>query len=199
MPREPEAAFSGTRFHIAETVAKPGFRSLRRVDVVLVRWPAEGDRRERLEVDRVPRLLLVDPEAPPPRVTDEFEDWVRMPADDRDVRARVDALVRRSALTLPSVDADGVVRFSGEWVAVPPLEARILGPLVDRFEAVVSREVVTKAAWPDGAPGRNALDVHMLRLRRRLATVGLAIRTIRSRGFLLESESESGQKADAYA
>ena len=37
-----------------------------------------------------------------------------------------------------------------------------------------------------GSPGRNALDVHVLRLRRRLAPVGLVIRTVRSRGYLLE-------------
>ena len=34
--------------------------------------------------------------------------------------------------------------------------------------------------------GTSYLDVHVLRLRRRLAQVGLAIRTVRSRGYLLE-------------
>ena len=43
-----------------------------------------------------------------------------------------------------------------------------------------------RAGWPKGAPGRNALDVHVLRLRRRLAPLGLAIRTVRVRGYLLE-------------
>lgn len=185
--------------HILETVAKRVFRSLPAVDVVLVQWPAESDRRGRLERQRAARLLLVDADAPPPVVTDVLEDWVRMPAADHDVRARVESLMRRGASALPAVDDDGVVRFNGEWVAVPPLEARIVGPLVERFEAVVSRDAVTRAAWPDGAPGRNALDVHILRLRRRLEPVGLAIRTIRSRGFLLEGLSDSGQKADAYA
>jgi two-component system OmpR family response regulator len=169
------------------------------VDVVLVRWPGEDGRRQRLENDRIPRLLLVDPDAEPPLVHDDLEDWIRMPADQRDVRARVDALMRRGAMALPAVDGDGVVRFNGVWVAVPPLEARILGPMVERFETVVTRDAVTRAAWPDGAPGRNALDVHILRLRRRLETVGLAIRTIRSRGFLLEGRSDSGQKTDVYA
>lgn len=169
------------------------------MDVVLVHWPAESDRRSRLEEDNVPRLLLVEAGSPPPVVYDDYEDWIRMPADDRDVRARVDTLMRRCSLALPAVDKDGVVRFNGEWVAVPPLEARILTPLVERFEAVVSRDAVTRAAWPEEAPGRNALDVHIVRLRRRLETVGLAIRTIRSRGFLLEGMSDSGQKADAYA
>ena len=63
--------------------------------------------------------------------------------------------------------------------------------LLDRFGAVVSREQLAKTGWPRGAPGRNALDVHMLRLRRRIAPVGLAIKTVRSRGYLLEADSEA--------
>ena len=51
---------------------------------------------------------------------------------------------------------------------------------------------------PEGAPGRNALDVHMLRLRRRLSPLRLSIRTVRSRGYLLEASGFSQQKvADA--
>jgi DNA-binding response OmpR family regulator len=42
-------------------------------------------------------------------------------------------------------------------------------------------------AWPTGVPTRNALDVHVLRLRRRIAPVGLEIRTVRSRGYLMQS------------
>ena len=58
--------------------------------------------------------------------------------------------------------------------------------LLDRMGAVVSRDALARAGWPDGAPGRNALDVHVLRLRRRLSAVHLVIRTVRSRGYLLE-------------
>jgi DNA-binding winged helix-turn-helix (wHTH) protein len=107
--------------------------------------------------------------------------------------------MRRRSDLLPSLDADGLVRFSGAWVKVAPLEARIIGLLIDRCGTVVSRDSVTRAAWPDGAPARNALDVHVLRLRRRIDPIGLAIRTIRSRGFLLEATSDSSKKADAYA
>ena len=48
---------------------------------------------------------------------------------------------------------------------------------------------MSQAGWPEGAPGRNALDVHVLRLRRRLAPLSLVIRTVRSRGYLLEALS----------
>ena len=51
---------------------------------------------------------------------------------------------------------------------------------------MVSRDSLIRAGWPDGAPGRTALDVYVLRVRRRLEGVQLAIRTVRSRGYLLE-------------
>jgi DNA-binding winged helix-turn-helix (wHTH) protein len=59
--------------------------------------------------------------------------------------------------------------------------------LVDRFGAVVGRETLARRAWPDGTPTRNALDVHMLRLRRRIAQLGVEVRTVRSRGYLMQA------------
>jgi DNA-binding response OmpR family regulator len=160
------------------------------VDVVLVRWPKETDQRERLAREGRPRLLLVEDAAAPPLVEDALEDWIRIPAPEGDVRARLDTLTLRAhvrAPASPSLDDDGVIRHDGAWASLPPVEARITSLLLDRFGAVVSRDALARAGWPDGAPGRNALDVHVLRLRRRLAGVGLVIRTVRSRGYLLEA------------
>lgn len=163
------------------------------MDVVLVRWPAEEERRRHLAAEGRPRLLLVDAAAPAPGVTDPLEDWVRVPADDGDVQARLSTLAARARRVdpdgVPALDDDGVIRCNGAWASLPPVEARLTAALLERFGAVVSRDVLARAGWPDGAPGRNALDVHVLRLRRRLAPVGLVIRTVRSRGYLLESES----------
>jgi DNA-binding response OmpR family regulator len=159
------------------------------VDVVLVRWPKENEHRDRLAREGRPRLLLLEAGVLPPLVEDPLEDWVRIPAPDTDVRARLDTLALRARLRAPSqptLDDDGVIRHNGLWASLPPVEARITRLLLDRLGAVVSRESLSRAGWPDGAPGRNALDVHVLRLRRRLAQVGLAIRTVRSRGYLLE-------------
>jgi DNA-binding response OmpR family regulator len=66
-----------------------------------------------------------------------------------------------------------------------------MSALLERMDAVVSREQLARAGWPRGAPGRNALDVHMLRLRRRIAPIGLAIKTVRSRGYLLEVDADA--------
>lgn len=154
----------------------------------MLRWPSEQDRRDELRRSGQPRLLLVE-EGVPPLPVDDLEDWIRVPAADVDLRARLEGLRLRGAAgasTLPELDADGVLRLDGQWVSLPPVEARLTAALLDRYGAVVSRDNLAQAGWPDGAPGRNALDVHMLRLRRRLSTVALAIRTVRSRGYLLE-------------
>ena len=162
------------------------------MDVVLVRWPDDAERRESLTSAGVPRLLLVSEGSDPPATVDCLEDWVRLPADERDVRLRADSLHRRICTHLPDrpeLDEHGVLRFNGRWVPLPPVEARLTAALIDRFGAVVSRELLTRAGWPGGAGGRNALDVHVLRLRRRIVPVGLAIRTVRARGYLLETVS----------
>lgn len=170
------------------------------MDVALVRWPAEQDRLDELRASGHPRLLLVEHGAPPVPA-DVLEDWIRVPSDDLDLHVRIESLRRRAEVTLdpvPDLDGDGVLRSADGWVSLPPVEARLTHALLDRFGAVVSRESLARAGWPSGAPGRNALDVHMLRLRRRLAPVGLVIRTVRSRGYLLEHSASNGNgSADA--
>ena len=164
------------------------------MDVVLLRWPLERQRRDELVAEGRLRLLLVDEGSEPPVSEDLYEDWVRVPAPDADVQFRIEGLRRRWAVkagTVPELDPDGLLRHEGRWVSLPPVEARLMASLLDRFGAVVSREQLAKTGWPRGAPGRNALDVHMLRLRRRIAPVGLAIKTVRSRGYLLEADSKA--------
>jgi len=173
------------------------------MDVTMLRWPEEKARRSRISETGEPRLLLVPEGEEPPAMGDCLEDWVRIPATESEVRARVDALAVRSqahhtngnedgnghgheGAPVPVLDDFGVLRLNGSWVALPPLEARLTGALLERLGAVTSRDLLIRAGWPSGAPGRNALDVHVLRLRRRLQPVGLAIKTVRSRGYLLE-------------
>jgi DNA-binding winged helix-turn-helix (wHTH) protein len=159
------------------------------VDVVLLRWPTDSGRRDELAAMRAPRLLLVEGAAMPPTPCDCLEDWVRVPVAESDVAARVATLTARSAehtVARPSLDTDGVLRHGPAWVPLPPVESRLTGAMLERYGAVVSRDALSRAGWPEGAPGRNALDVHVLRLRRRIGPLGLVIRTVRSRGYLLE-------------
>ena len=91
-----------------------------------------------------------------------------------------------NGLAVPEIDNDGLLRFRDRWVSLSPVERELAGALVERFGAVVGRELMARRAWPSGAPTRNALDVHILRLRRRIAPLGLEVRTVRSRGYLLQ-------------
>ena len=157
------------------------------MDVALVRWPAGADKLEVLRSQRAPRLLVIGEDSSPPRPVDELEDWVRLPVDEGDIRGRVDTLAKRAQrLLVPSINSDGVVHYDGTLTTLSPVEARIVEPLVDRFKSVVSRSDLTRAVWGGVAPGRNALDVHVSRLRRRLELSGMQLRTVRSRGYLLE-------------
>jgi len=159
------------------------------VDVVLIRWPEEAEQRARLADRHIPRLLLLEDGVTPPDAPDCLEDWIRLPAPESDVRARIDALRTRSSAhlrTVPEIDGHGLLRFGSGWVSLPPVEARLADALVVRFGAVVGRDTLRRAVWPGSTPGRNVLDVHVLRLRRRLAPLGLVIRTVRSRGYMLE-------------
>jgi hypothetical protein len=157
--------------------------------VVMLRWPEEEARRDALRAAGAARLLLVGSDEAPPTTVDPLEDWVRLPAGEADVQARLSTLAKRAAgaSTIPEVDDDGLLHFFGRWVALSPVEQALGRAMTERFGAVVGRDHLARRAWPGGAPTRNALDVHILRLRRRIAPLGLEVRTVRSRGYLLQA------------
>ena len=161
--------------------------------VVLLRWPAEADLRGELATRHVPRLLVLDPDTPPPLVWDDLEDWIRDPADPVEVQSRLRVLTARAhrrGPVGPVIDADGIVRWAGRWVAVPPIEAKLLALLLDRPGEVVRREDLVAAAWPGQSEPTRTLDGRIKHLRRRLETIGVAIRTVRGIGFLVEVEGQ---------
>lgn len=159
------------------------------MDVSVLHWPKEECRRAELREHTRPRLLLVEEDAPAPVISDPLEDWIRMPASDADIRARVDGLLLRSQArtTHPlTLDDDGLLRNGELWVSLPPIEAALVASLLASPGTVVSRDDLLDSGWPDQQPSRNVLDVHVLRLRRRLEPIGVGIRTVRSRGYVLE-------------
>jgi len=81
-------------------------------DVVLVRWPEETERLERLRAAGAPRLLLVGEDLAAPEPVDPLEDWIRLPAAEDDLRVRVSTLASRAGRTAvaPTVDDDGLLR-----------------------------------------------------------------------------------------
>ena len=157
-------------------------------EVESVRWPEDADRLAELREEGRPRLLVVDPDAEPPVAGDCLEDWVAAGASDREIDTRRRALLLRAHLhsVSPHIDGDGLLHHRDAWVSLSPVEQSLATALLERFGAVVPRTALVERAWPRGAPTRNALDVHVLRLRRRIAALGLEIRTVRSRGYLMQ-------------
>jgi len=159
------------------------------MDVQVVRWPTDGVRLAELRDGAIPRLLVVADEAEPPVPVDCLEDWVTAGATERELDARRRSLQIRATqhAARPNLDEDGLLHHRDAWVSLSPVEQLLAAAMLDRFGAVVTRDILSDRAWPAGVPTRNALDVHVLRLRRRIASLGLEIRTVRSRGYLLQS------------
>lgn len=165
------------------------------MDVVILHWPAEEDRRTALRDHGTPCLLLVDRVAVPPVVSHPREDWLRMPSSDRDIRAKVaglrwrsDACVEHTAKAKRlELDDDGILRRGDDWVSLPPIEAQIVRALLGSSGSVVSRAVLQQAAWPGRDTPPNTLDVHMTRLRRRLDPLDASVRTVRARGYIIDN------------
>jgi DNA-binding response OmpR family regulator len=159
------------------------------VDVALVHWPAEADRLDRLRARGEPRLVVVE-EGLPPTTEDWLEDWLRTPVDEDEVRIRLETLRARAQRGTEELAVeDGVLRCGRSVVVLPPIQARLAAALLERRDAVVSREALLRRGWPDEKPrDRNVLDVHLARLRRLLADTGLQIRTVHRRGYLLRTE-----------
>jgi hypothetical protein len=156
--------------------------------VALVAWPAEAVLRDALAARGQPRLLVVAEGEPPPSSADCLEDWVQAPASEAEIKARMATLRSRAQShrpVVPELDEEGFLHFGSRSVYLPPVEARLAGALIERFGRVVSAATLVRAAWPGGTSSRGTLDVRISRLRRRLAALDLAIRTVRQRGWIL--------------
>jgi DNA-binding response OmpR family regulator len=162
------------------------------MDVALIQWPSDEGLRLDLATRYHPRLLLVEPDADPPECTDPLEDWVRLPVSraDRDARIRsLESRVEGGDTHGAKLDDDGILEYRGKRIQLSATQTNLVRLLIERCGAVVGREALANAAWPDAEPSDNNLDVTMGRLRRRLATAELRIRTVRSRGYFLSDDA----------
>ncbi len=157
--------------------------------IELLRWPGDGDRRAAAAERGTPRLLLVADGALPPRL-DPGEDWIRIPADERDLLVRMHRLAaefdRRSRP--PYIEADVVLRYAGRTVVVSDGEGAVLRPLIARFGELVTWDVLRRCLWPDAERTARAMSSRVFRVRARIEPIGLTIYTIRGRGVVLDHD-----------
>jgi two-component system, OmpR family, response regulator len=157
-------------------------------DVPLVPWPSETVRRDDLARLGRARLLLIEERHDPPPLRDALEDWVRAGVDPIELYVRRERLRRQQARQAPAqFDDDGLLRRGDRWVAVSPLERRLVEPLLARAGHLVPRSELLAATVPGAvADDRRRLDRIVRRVRLRLAPLGITVHAVRGSGFLLE-------------
>jgi len=127
------------------------------------------------------------------------DDYMLKPCDMDELRARLQALLRRGArnVQLPpqarslgglSWDA-GRTRFEsgGQTLALTPRESALLRALVDQPNHARSCNALLRAVFPRGHVLDEALEVVAHRLRKKLAPCGVTLVTLRGLGYLIKA------------
>ena len=115
---------------------------------------------------------------------------MRPPLHQRDVDARVACLTRRArSEQVPTISPDNVLYTRDSRLPLADSEAVIMTALVENFQKVVPRKTLAECGWgTNSQEHRNALDLRILRLRRRIAPLKLEIVTVWGRGYMLEAK-----------
>lgn len=140
------------------------------------------------------------------------DDYVTKPFSMNVLKARVEALLRRTkpgggtASASDSVELGGVradlatheVRVFDEPIRLTLTEFRLLVALMRGRGKVLSREdLMYTAMGPDVVVTSRTIDVHMAAIRKKLGAAGVMIRTIRGVGYLLDDREPAEDREPA--
>jgi hypothetical protein len=154
--------------------------------VHVIKWPEESWRLKSCRMLNLPCILVVAPTARIPKLVAGREDWVRHPASSIELEERAALLLENNTYRYPTLDADGLLRFQRDVVALSPAGTLLVSALTCVPHRLVSREeMLHQLAEICPHPTDNSLNIHVLRLRRKLKPLGLHIETIRNRGYIL--------------
>jgi two-component system OmpR family response regulator len=128
------------------------------------------------------------------------DDYMVKPFDVAEFEARVRSLLRRRAgLTSARVEVGGLcldlntraVTAGGQVVDMPARERALLELLMVNAGRVVTREAIVQSLTAmDDILSDNAIEQYVSRLRRRIAPMGVSLRTARGLGYVLDPEPQ---------
>src|SRR5256885_1085344 len=120
-------------------------------DVAVLQWPAEATEADRLNREGTPHLLLVAEGAAPPVTGSCLEDWLSLPTNDGEIRARMLGLAQRAAhhYRVPRVDDLGHLSHRGRSVFLSPIDQRLAHALIEAFGEVVPEQRLIAYVWPE--------------------------------------------------
>jgi two-component system OmpR family response regulator len=128
------------------------------------------------------------------------DDYMTKPFEVSELEARVRVLLRRQAgLRGALVDYGGLsldtnsrtLSVNGEAFELPARELSVLETLLLRAGKVVGKQqIIQSLAAFDDDLSANAVEQYVSRLRKRLAPIGLTVRTARGLGYYLDKATE---------
>lgn len=129
------------------------------------------------------------------------DDYLIKPIKLAELAARIRAQLRRQHAILASIieyppltlnTKDRLVTYQNQPFPLSPRELSLLETLLLRVGKVVSKESLIEniSDWDDSL-GKNAIEVYMHRLRKKLLSVGVEVRTVRGLGYMLDVQENT--------
>ena len=183
-----DAALSGEHYDVA--ILDLGLPQMDGLEVL---------RRLRSRKSTLPVLILTARDALDDRVTGldlGADDYLVKPFDPPELLARIRALLRRgqggagNELHVGTLRFDAAMRYAmagNQLLELSPRELSLLEALMRSAGRVVGKEQLLERlyAWDQEASG-NTIEVLMHRLRKKLDSYGIVIRTARGLGYMLD-------------